>query len=414
MQNIKFLVLLCFCPLALNAQTKPILRLDSIFNRIAKANPMLQSYQKQAESYQYAADAATAWMAPMFGFGTYMFPYPGQMLMNPNDKGSLMFQLEQELPRFGKQKKEKQYIQSKSELSKLDADILYNEYRYQARLAVFSWLNTQDHLKVLAQNKQLLKLMKSVEEARLTYNQSKPGMIYQLDGKIAEMDNQERALLAEQTMFKAKINTLMNRSSETDFELSVKDLPQFTAVNTANKGWVLARKDIQKMEQDIQSMRLNLAVLADEKKPSFRIRYDHMSPLGSGMPKAFSLMGMVSIPIVPWAAKMYKAEGKAMRLELEAKQLEKDALLLEGKNNAMAMKVDIEAMQKQINTMEQSVLPALEKSMELNLLNYRENKLDLLAVLAAWEAVVMMQNNLLAEQLKLYNKIAEYDKEWYR
>ncbi|RZK90271.1 MAG: hypothetical protein EOO98_08690, partial [Pedobacter sp.] len=86
----------------LTTAQKPILPLDTILQRIDQNNLLLKTYALKAESYQYTAKAATAWMAPMVGVGTFMTPYPGQMVMDDRDKGSVMFQLEQDIPNYGK------------------------------------------------------------------------------------------------------------------------------------------------------------------------------------------------------------------------------------------------------------------------------------------------------------------------
>lgn len=92
------------------AQKAPVLPLDSILQRIDANNLLLKSYGLKAEAYQYNAKAATAWMAPMVGVGTFMTPYPGQMIMDGRDKGSLMLQLEQDIPNFAKQNAQKKII----------------------------------------------------------------------------------------------------------------------------------------------------------------------------------------------------------------------------------------------------------------------------------------------------------------
>ncbi|MFX1708983.1 hypothetical protein PV783_33765 [Chitinophaga sp. CC14] len=96
---IKYILITALCaPITLAAQQAPVLRLDTILQRVDQHNILLQSYGLKAESYKYSADAATAWMAPMVGVGTFMTPYPGQQVMDDRDKGSLMLQLEQDIP----------------------------------------------------------------------------------------------------------------------------------------------------------------------------------------------------------------------------------------------------------------------------------------------------------------------------
>jgi hypothetical protein len=79
--------ILLLLPFYTTAQQREVLSLDTILHRIDKNNLLLQSYGLKAESYKHTAKAATAWMAPMIGVGTFMTPYPGQELMDDRDKG---------------------------------------------------------------------------------------------------------------------------------------------------------------------------------------------------------------------------------------------------------------------------------------------------------------------------------------
>ena len=101
MQNIKkiFWLILLF-PFSVSAQNE-VLTLQEIFQKIDSNNILLKTYALKAESYKYRADAATAWMPPMAGLGTFMSPYPFQDVMDA-DKGSLMLRLEQEIPNRSK------------------------------------------------------------------------------------------------------------------------------------------------------------------------------------------------------------------------------------------------------------------------------------------------------------------------
>jgi hypothetical protein len=150
-----------------------------------------------------------------------------------------------------------------------------------------------------------------------------------------------------------------------------------------------------------------------QNKPGFKIQYDHMYPL-SAMLNQYSLMGMISIPIVPWASKMYKNEVKAMQLSVEAMAKEKSAMLQETQGMLYGMQYEIQTMQKRIQAMETKVIPSMRKSFDANYINYQENKLQLPVVMDSWEALNMMQINVLDEKLKLYQMIADYEKEIYR
>lgn len=260
-----------------------------------------------------------------------------------------------------------------------------------------------------------MQTMKKVEEIRYPFNQSKLGSVYQTSAKLEETENMKRMQEGEIGRAKAWLNSMMNQQGNTDFVIDTNTLPRFmAAANLDTASLALARKDIAKMDYSIQSMQLNIDAMKRQGRPDFRVRFDHMSPLGSGMPKAFSVMGMISIPIAPWSSKMYKSEVKGMQYEVEAMQIEKAAMLQETQGMLYGMQYQIKTMQQQIEAMEKKIIPTLQKTLDVNVLAYRENKMQLPEVIASWEALNMMQNNVLDEKLKLYLMIADYEKELYR
>ena len=108
----KCLWLLVLLPFSALAQQKEVLSLPDVLQKIDSNNILLRTYGLKAEGYKYSADAATAWMPPMVGLGSFMTPYPFQKIMEARDKGSLMLRLEQEIPNGKKLQAKKRYIQS--------------------------------------------------------------------------------------------------------------------------------------------------------------------------------------------------------------------------------------------------------------------------------------------------------------
>lgn len=258
-------------------------------------------------------------------------------------------------------------------------------------------------------------MMKKIEEVRYPYNQSQLGNVYKADSKIEENRNMIR--MQEGTIAKARawLNKLMNLPGNEMFEVDTTFQPGFTptaSYDTASLATV--RKDVFKMNAGIRSMQLNIESMKREKKPDFRIRFDHMYPLDAMMPNSFSVMGMISIPIAPWASKMYRSEIKAMQFNIRGMEKEREAMLQETQGMLYGMQYEIQTMQKRITAMEEKIIPALQKTMDAKFINYQENKMTLNEVMDAWEALTMMQTNILDEKLKLYEMIADYEKELYR
>ena len=92
------------------------------------------------------------------------------------------------------------------------------------------------------------------------------------------------------------------------------------------------------------------------------------------MPNQFSLMVGVGIPIVPWAAKRYKSKLKANLLENLAIQEEKADLVNNLTGEILVQQQRLSYLKLELENFEQKIIPALQKSYEVMLLNYQENK----------------------------------------
>ncbi|GEP97725.1 TolC family protein [Chitinophaga cymbidii] len=413
---IKYIILVAlFVPAGLAAQQAPVLPLDSVLLRIDRNNVLLQSYGLKAESYKYNADAATAWMAPMVGVGTFMTPYPGQMIMDDRDKGSLMLQLEQDIPNPAKLSAKKKYIASQANVEMATRGVTLNDLKAQAKRLYFSWIVAKQRIRILQENEKIMETMKKIEEVRYPYNQSQLSGIYKANAKIE--DNKNMIRMEEGNIAKARswLNSLMNAPGNEQFEIDTSYNPRFDiAPSYDTASLATARKDILKMDESILSMQLNIESMRKEKKPDFKVRFDHMYPLDAMMPNAYNAMVMASIPIAPWSSKMYKSGIKGMKYEVQAMEKERAAMLQETQGMLYGMHYEILSMQKRIEAMSDKIVPALRQALDANFLNYQENKLALSNVIDSWEALTMMQANVLDEKLKLYEMIVDYEKQLYR
>ncbi|WP_210420720.1 TolC family protein [Chitinophaga sp. XS-30] len=410
-----FTWLLLLCAPSLYAQQAEVLPLDSVLSRIDRQNVLLQSYGLKAEGFRYSADAATAWMAPMVGAGTFMTPYPGQTLMDGRDRGNLMFQLEQDIPNPAKLQARKKYIASQGDVERAGRDVTLNELKARAKQLYYGWLIAMQKIRVLTENEKILQTMKKIEEVRYPYNQSSLGSVYKADAKIEENRNMIRMQEGLIAKSRAWLNSLMNAPGNQAFEIDTAHAPSFSpAASYDTASLATRRKDVSVMNESIRSMQLNIESMENDRKPDFRLRFDHMQPLSSSMPKGFSAMGMISIPIAPWASRMYKSEIKAMELNIMGMEKEKAAMLQEAQGMLYGMQYEIQSMQSRISNMEKKIIPALQLAMEANFRNYQENRLELTNVVDTWEALTMMQSEVLDEKGKLYEMIVEYEKQLYR
>lgn len=411
----KCLWLLVLLPFSALAQQKEVLSLPDVLQKIDSNNILLRTYGLKAEGYKYSADAATAWMPPMVGLGSFMTPYPFQKIMEARDKGSLMLRLEQEIPNGKKLQAKKRYIQSQGNVENANRAVTLNELKAQAKSQYFNWLVALEKVRIIQQNEKVLEMMKKIEEVRYPYNQSQLSTVYRAEASIEKNRNMLFMPQSEIAKAKAYLNALMNRPGNAELQIDTVYEPRFVAAafyDTASLA--TQRKDVLRMNESIHAMQLNIEAMKLERKPSFRIQYDHMSPLSSMMPQAFSVMGMVSIPIAPWSKKMYQSEIKSMRSNIQAMEQERAAMLQETQGMLYGMQAEIQTMQQRIQSIEEKVIPALQKTFDASFITYQENKLTLTVVLDNWDALNMMRLDVLDEKQKLYQMIVDYEKELFR
>lgn len=392
--------------------TAQVITLDSVLAAIDRQNPMLQQYDHKVSALNTYTEGATSWMAPMVGAGPYWYPYPGQKLMNERDKGMFMFNIEQDIPSPGKQRARKEYFNSRASVEEQGRAIQYNALRSEAKGLYYDWLVLEKKLNVLNENERIVELMLKLARVRYPYNQGSLGNIYKAEGRLYEVQNMILETKSEIEEKGFRLKSLMNNPSgrvlKIDTTTNVSFDPNKLLYDTASL--ISSRSDFRQINSSIKVMQQNQLLQRAQAKPDFRIRYEHMQPRGD-MPKQFSLMAMVSIPIVPWASKMYKSESAGMNYEIEAMKKEQEGILLETKGMLLGMATQLKRMQQQLSNYQTKIIPALRKNYETVMLAYEENREQLPIVIDGWEAWNMAELEYFEKLQNYYSMIVQYEKE---
>jgi hypothetical protein len=170
------------------------------------------------------------------------------------------------------------------------------------------------------------------------------------------------------------------------------------------------RSDIRQIDKTIEVMRLNQQLQRYQARPDFKVRFDHMQPIGN-MPTQFTAMAMVSIPIAPWSSKMFRSEVKGMQYDIEAMKKGREAILVETRGMLAGMASQLNRMEQQIENYKTKIIPALRKNYQTLMLAYEENREQLPIVIDGWEALNMAQLEYLEKNEAYYNMIVSYEKE---
>jgi cobalt-zinc-cadmium efflux system outer membrane protein len=373
---------------------------------------MLQEYDNKVKALNEYSAGAKSWMAPMVGAGTFMTPYGKQMLMDERDKGSWMFSVEQDIPNPAKLNANKNYLQSRAGVEKEGRSMQYNALRAEAKTYYYQWLVSEDKLKVLKENERIMDLMLKLARIRYPYNQGSLGNVYKAEGRLNEVQNMMLMTKSEIEDKHYRLKALMNLSPNDSIMVDTASVVDFNAEQIVNDTTALSdqRSDIRQIDQTIEVMKLNQQLQKAQAKPDFKIRFDHMQPIGN-MPTMFTAMAMVSIPIAPWSSKMYKSEIKGMQYDIEAMKRGREAILIETRGMLAGMSSQLKRMKQQLDNYDKKIIPALRKNYQTLMLAYEENREQLPIVIDGWEALNMAQMEYLNKMEEYYKMIVSYEKE---
>lgn len=389
-----------------------VMNLDSVLERISSRNPMLQEYEYRARAMDAYAEGAKSWMAPMVGGGVFMYPYPGAEVMEGRDKGMLMLSAEQDIPNPAKQRAKERYMRSRAGIENAGRDAAFNRLRAQAKTAYYSWVVLERKMGVLQESERIMAYMLKLARIRYPYSQGSLGSIYKAEARLHEVENMQLMTASQIEQQNVQLNILMNLPKTQRFRIDTllaMPVPALLAADTTEL--LSARSDLRQLDRTIESMRLNVQLEQFERKPDFRIRFDHMYPRDNMMPQQFTAMGMVSIPIAPWSSTMYKANTKAMNLEVEAMQRERESILNEAQGMVRNMALELNTVREQTVNYQTKILPALKKNYDVTMLAYEQNSAQLPEVIDAWEALNMAQMEYLNRLQELYLMVVNYEKE---
>jgi cobalt-zinc-cadmium efflux system outer membrane protein len=411
--NFKPATLLVVLSLLLGTMAKAqVLSLDSVLSMIDRRNPMLQEYDNKVKALNEYSAGAKSWMAPMVGAGTFMTPYPNQMVMDERDKGAWMFSVEQEIPNPAKLNANKNYLQSRAGVEKQGRSIQFNTLRSEAKMYYYQWLVAEKKITVLNENTRIMNLMLKLARIRYPYNQGSLGNIYKAEGRLSEIENMLLMTRSDIEDKSFKLKALANLATTDTIMIDTTTIVDFKFEQFINDTISLGeqRSDIKQIDETINVMRLNQQLQQHQAKPDIKIRFDHMQPIGH-MPTQFTAMAMISIPIAPWSSKMYKAEVKGMQYDIEAMKKGREAILAETRGMLTGMASQIRRMKQQLDNYEGKIIPALRKNYQTLMLAYEENREQLPIVIDGWEALNMAQMEYLNKTEDYYKMIVSYEKE---
>lgn len=400
--QIIYTVLICFVGITAKAQS---LSLDSVLARVS-ANPALQAFDAKASAQDAYATGAKSLDAPKISAGQYQVPYQ----FSPNG-GSFMIQAEQMFTNPAKLRAKEDYMKGMSKVTAEDKNYLKNQLIAQAKQYYYERVVLEKKLTLLQNTQSLLEYMLKDANIRLTYGKEKLPNIYKAKADLFELDNTREGLNNEISQKNIMLNTLMNRDKQTAFTVDTTIvLNSYENVLTDTATLANARSDIRSINKNIELQQLNAQVEYSKRKPDFGIQAAHMISYGS-YANQYILMASVTIPIVPWASKGYKANLKGIRYEVEELQQRKMDVLNQAEGQLAGIRTDMVSKKRQINNYQQNIIPALQNGYKTALLAYDQNTGDLPSVLLVIKDLQTSRMNALDRLQELLTLQVAYERE---
>lgn len=397
-------VFICFAGLTAKGQVQ-YLPLDSVLVHIA-ANPSLQAYDAKISAQDAYARGAKSLDAPKISAGQYQTPYQ----VNPNT-GSFMIQAEQMFTNPAKLRAKDDYMKGMSKVTAEDKNYLKNQLIAQAKQYYYERVVLEKKLTLLQHTQSLLEYMLKDANIRLTYGKEKLPNIYKAKADLYQLDNIREQLNNEISQKNIVLNTLMNRDKQTAFAVDTNVvLKDYETAVTDTASLANTRSDIKGISRNIDLQQLNAKMEYSKRKPDFGIQAGHMFSYG-GMANQYILMASVTIPIVPWASKEYKANLKGIRYEVAELQQKKLDVLNQAEGQLAGLRTDMGSKKRQLKNYNQNIIPALQNTYKTSLLAYEQNTGDLPSVLDSIKGLQSARMEALDRLQELLTLQVAYEKE---
>ena len=409
--NITFFLLLCSACFV-QAQDTSYISMNKLLQQVETNYPSIIQYQYNIQALQAKTEGAKSWMPPTFSTGVMRFPYNLMMLKEKNDpmnQAGIAFSFEQMIPNQSKLNAKKNYLNSLSEIEQSKSGWTKNELRREAKILYYNRFVNERKQIIISESVENLNLLLTTAEAKFSSNQSQLQTIYKAKAKLAELKNMQYMLLGIIAESNIGLNILMVRDVNTAFAIDTLIEPlkySYSANDTSN---ISNRSDITAMSKYIQSMQLEQKVMKIGNRPDFGVRAEHAQMFG--MPNQWSVMGMMTIPIVPWSSKMYSSETKSIGFQIQSMELKKQTMELMAKRMLTEKLTMLNYENGQYENYRKEIIPAFENNLEANLLAYNQNTGYFFVLLDAWEMLLMKKMEMNDKLLIILKLEAEYEYE---
>ena len=383
---------------ALNAQE---LKLEDLLSEALERNPEIIAAQKKVEAARQRPSQAGSLPDPTFspGWSGSGYPLPGAGL-GREPMSNIGFSVSQEVPYPGKRR-------LRSNIARKEAEVEFEELRLaqfsvssRVQQAFFRLQHSYVAREVLERNRQLLKSLLSVTEARYSAGKAAQQDVFKAQVQLSLIEAKIIQLDREQRLRDAEINSLLNRPPETPVgkpgEPHVKPMTKTLAeLQAAARENAPARLRDQKMTERAE-LAVNLA--RKDYYPDYSVTGGYYNQ--GGMPATYLFRADIKIPLY------FKARQRAALTE-QAEVLSEARHLYDATGRSLDFRIAddysmAEASLQLMNLYLKTAMPQALLTVDSSLASYETGAVDFLSVLNNYTAALDYEMDYHEEMLNYH------------
>jgi outer membrane protein TolC len=386
--------------------------LSALVAEALQNNPELRAAAKETEAANQRVRPAGALEDPMLEAGFLNLPIQS-LRFNREDMTMKMLGLSQKLPYPGKRALREQLAAKDAETLGYGVRETSNRVVREVKLAYFDLALTDETVRLLKGNQQILQQFLRIAESRYSVGQAAQAEVLKAQTQLGRMSEELLRMERERPVTEAELARLLGRRGsaapiavelpgvrEAAFDLealqqtALNERPQLLGLQSASDRSVKA-----------------LELARKEKQPDFDVRfsYGQRDRDLSGMPRSDVMSFTVAMNLPVWRADKIEpriAEAQAMReqtLELQQAQ-QNEALAKLRQQVAIA-----EQSRKSVRLYETAILPQARLAVEAALAAYRVSRVDLLMLLDSQMTLYSYEISRAKELVNFNKALAEIE-----
>ncbi len=386
--------------------------LSSLVAEALRNNPELRAAAKEVEAADQRVRPAGALEDPMLEAGLLNAPIQ-PFSLNREDMTMKMLGLSQKLPYPGKRALREKVAAKDAETLKYGLGETTNRVVRDVKLAYFDLALTDETVRLLKNNRQILEQFLRIAESRYAVGQAAQADVLKAQTQLGRMNEELLRMERERPVTEAELVRLLGRRADASpIAVELPGAREATLNLEALQQTALReRPQLLGLQSTIERSTKALELARTEKQPDFDLRFSYgqreKNPLGEPRQDVFSLTVAMNLPV--WRADKIEpriAEAQALHDQaLDLQQAQQNDVLAKLRQQVAV----VEQSRKSVKLYETGILPQARLAVEAALSAYRVSRVDLLTLLDSQMTLFGYEINRARELVNFDKALAEID-----